>query len=318
MTGIANFIGALARVLYDPGLPAMRDVFRDTRWLGPVTMATYRGQRFAGAPRVATVPSIDNGPQDGLSQADPSPRSIRYHAHYRAAVTGRYLLLATASAWDGDHLEVRVDGRPLPEAIHAEGQVPPWWPLILMAGETIDVVADYLPRFAGIRCGIGIAYEPDLVSDTARRFAAAADAVVVAAGFSQDTESEGMDRSFELPWGQDALIEAMAAANPPTIVTLTGGVGADTRRWLDRIPALLDLYYPGQEGGTAVAQVLFGQQAPEGKLPVTFDRSWADSASYRFYWIVAPSATGTRPPMIGRSRPAASSSASAIPAKTSG
>jgi len=71
--------------------------------------------------------------------------------------------------------------------------------------------------------------------------------VVVAAGFSPPTEGEGYDRTFALPWGQDALIEAVAAANPRTIVTLTGGGGMDTRRWLDKVPVLLHTWYPGQE-----------------------------------------------------------------------
>jgi beta-glucosidase len=282
LTGIANFLGPTTRVLYDRGLPALRDVFRTTRWLGPVTMATYRGDRFAGGPVITTLSVIDNPPQDGLSQADPAPRSIRYQARFRAAAAGTYVLLASASERDGDRLAVSVDGRllaaPIPEG------VAPSWSITLAAGQTIDVVAEYLPHFAGLRCGIGVAYEPDLVTEAARRFASAADVVVVAVGFTQYTEGEGKDRSFALPWGQDALIEAIAAANPSTIVTLTAGGGVDTRRWLDRVPVLLDLYYPGQEGGAALAQVLFGQHVPEGKLPVTFDRRWEESASYRHYY----------------------------------
>jgi beta-glucosidase len=202
------------------------------------------------------------------------------------------VILATASASDGDRLELAVDGRPLAEPIHADAQIAPSWLVPLAAGQTIDVIAEYLPHFAGLRCGVGIAFEPDLVSATAKRFAAAADVAVVAVGFAKNTEGEGADRSFALPWGQDALIEAVAAANPRTIVTLTGGVGADTRRWLEDVPALLDLYYPGQEGGTALAEILFGQHAPEGKLPVTFDRSWEESASYHDYY---PTAAATRP-----------------------
>ena len=111
-----------------------------------------------------------------------------------------------------------------------------------------------------------------------------ADVVVVAVGFNPATESEGHDRTFTLPWGQDALIEAVAAANPHTIVTLTGGGGMDTRRWLDKVPALLHIYYPGQEGGTAIAEVLFGKHDPEGKLPVSFDRSWEDNPSSPYYY----------------------------------
>jgi beta-glucosidase len=62
------------------------------------------------------------------------------------------------------------------------------------------------------------------------------------------------------------------------------GGGFDTSRWLDKVPALLHTYYPGQEGGAAVAQILFGQHDPEGKLPVTFDRSWDDNPSAKWYY----------------------------------
>jgi beta-glucosidase len=110
--------------------------------------------------------------------------------------------------------------------------------------------------------------------------------VVVAAGFNPGTESEGSDRTFELPWGQDALIEAVAAANPHTIVTLTGGGGMDTRRWLSKVPVLLHTWYPGQEGGTAVGEVLFGTHNPEGKLPMSFDRSWDENPSAKYYYPI--------------------------------
>jgi beta-glucosidase len=113
---------------------------------------------------------------------------------------------------------------------------------------------------------------------------AKADAVIVSVGFSASTETEGKDRTFTLPPGQDALIEAVAAINSRTIVTLTAGGGVDTSRWLAQVPVLLHTWYPGQEGGTAVAQILFGQQDPEGRLPVSFDRSWDDNPSAKWYY----------------------------------
>jgi beta-glucosidase len=134
--------------------------------------------------------------------------------------------------------------------------------------------------------GLGIAYEPDLISPEVNIYAAAADVVVVAAGFTPATEGEGNDRTFALPWGQDALIGAVAQANPRTIVTLTGGGGMETRPWLDKVPALLHVYYPGQEGGTAIAEVLFGKHNPEGKLPISFDRSWDENPSAAYYYPV--------------------------------
>jgi beta-glucosidase len=112
---------------------------------------------------------------------------------------------------------------------------------------------------------------------------AQADVAIVAVGFNATTEGEGHDRTFILPAGQDALIEQVAAANPHTIVILTAGGAVDTSRWLDTVPALLHAWYPGQEGGTAIAQILFGQHNPEGKLPVSFDRSWDDNPSAKWY-----------------------------------
>jgi beta-glucosidase len=102
--------------------------------------------------------------------------------------------------------------------------------------------------------------------------------------------------------GQDALIEAVVAANPHTIVTLTGGGAVDTRRWLSKVPTLLHTWYPGQEGGTAVGEVLFGKQNPEGKLPVSFDRSWEENPSANNYYPIKGAdtvlhvTTSSRPP----------------------
>jgi len=209
---------------------------------------------------------------------------IRYSASYRAVKAGKYLVLTDVGGW-GTSMKVSADGKELETPPHAEGQIAPFWTLDLKEGQTVKVQADYVPGFGG-RFGLGLAYAPELVMGEAVELAKIADAVVVAVGFTGDTESEGSDRTFELPWGQSALIEAVAAANPHTIVTLTGGVGADTRGWLDKVPALLDVYYPGQEGGTAIADVIFGKHNPEGKLPVSFDRSWEEDPSYAYYYPV--------------------------------
>jgi beta-glucosidase len=120
-------------------------------------------------------------------------------------------------------------------------------------------------------------------TDDEKKAVAEADVVIVAVGFTAATEREGKDRTFTLPAGQDALVEQVVAANPRTVVLLTGGGGMDVSHWIDKVPALLHLYYPGQEGGTAVAQILFGRHNPEGKLPVSFDRSWETSPSAKWY-----------------------------------
>ena len=284
LTGIANLAGPGVRVLYSRGLPSENDVFGSTPWQGGVKVATYPSRDFTGTAEVTTQGNIADWKPSPWDVENVHPRSIRYTAAFKADKKGKYLILAAAAGEDA--FKVMVDGNQVLEQIHAEGQVPQSTTMELAAGQTINVAAEYLPHAPGVRLGLGIVYEADLVSEEAKRFAAAADVTVVAAGFNDLTEGEGQDRTFELPWGQDALIEAMAAANSHTVVTLTAGGGTDTRRWLGKVPALLHTYYPGQEGGTAIAEVLFGKRNPEGKLPVSFDVSWADSASAPYYYPV--------------------------------
>ena len=284
LTGIANLAGPNVHVLYTRGLPEMNDVFWNTHWAGKVNVATYPSKDFTGTPETADAQGIANWKDEWWGPDDKTPRSIRYTAAFKAEKAGKYLVLAAISG--NDSYKITIDGKQLTSPPHAEGQAPQFWTLDLTAGQQVSVVADYLPGFVGVRFGLGMAYEPDLISAEAKEFAAKADVAIVAVGFNKGTEGEGADRTFELPWGQDSLIEAVAAANPRTIVALTGGGGMDTRRWLDKVPALLHTYYPGQEGGTAVAEVLFGKHNPEGKLPVSFDRSWDENPSAKYYYPI--------------------------------
>lgn len=91
-----------------------------------------------------------------------------------------------------------------------------------------------------------------------------------------DTETEGADHPIELSAAQTRLIEAVAAANPRTVVVVKSG-SAVLMPWLDKVAAVLEAWYPGEEDGDAVADVLFGRVNPSGKLPLTFPRSTADT-----------------------------------------
>jgi beta-glucosidase len=93
---------------------------------------------------------------------------------------------------------------------------------------------------------------------------------------SDDTESEATDRpSLNLPSAQNELIEAVAAANPHTVVVINAGAPI-TMPWLNQVASVLDAWYPGQGSGTALASVLFGQTDPGGHLPVTFPTSLSE------------------------------------------
>ena len=121
----------------------------------------------------------------------------------------------------------------------------------------------------------------------AKKLAAKADVVVVAAGFDPESESEGADRTFRLPPGQNELIQDMSSANKNTIVLITSGGNVDMTDWIDRVPALLEVWYPGQEGGKAAAEILFGDVNPSGRLPATFERRWEDNPVHDNYYPAA-------------------------------
>jgi beta-glucosidase len=133
------------------------------------------------------------------------------------------------------------------------------------------------PKWPPSRVELGISRQGERVDPIAKALAAKVDVVVVAAGFDPSTEAESSDRTFRLPPAQDELVQAMAAANKNTVVVVTSGGNFDMQGWLDRVPALIEAWYPGQEGGTALAEILFGDTNPSGRLPATFEKRFEDN-----------------------------------------
>jgi len=114
--------------------------------------------------------------------------------------------------------------------------------------------------------------------------AAKADAAIIVVGRSPKLESEGFDiKLLDLPAGQDELIEAVAKVNKNTIVVINAGGPVVMTRWIGQVSSILDMWYGGQEGGKAIADVLFGAANPSGKLPVSFVKEWKDSPAYGHY-----------------------------------
>lgn len=105
-------------------------------------------------------------------------------------------------------------------------------------------------------------------------------------GYSNDWnggafDSEGKDKQdMNLPFEQDALLEAVLNANPNTVVVLLGGGPVDMTRWIDQTKGVLQVWYAGMEGGTALAKILFGELNPSGKLPMTFPKRLSDSPAH--------------------------------------
>ena len=115
-----------------------------------------------------------------------------------------------------------------------------------------------------------------------------ADAVVVSVGFDKKTEREDHDRTFALPAGQDEMIEFALANNDNVIVVVYSGGAIDMSRWHDKVSAIVMGWYPGQEGGLAIARMLAGEFSPSGRLPITMEASLEDNPTYTNYYVESP------------------------------
>ncbi len=145
---------------------------------------------------------------------------------------------------------------------------------------SIEYVVGHGPQ--AIQFGIG--HGPNRAIELAKEAASSSEVAIVCAGFGNQFEGEDWDRSFTLPLAQDALIHAVSEVNPNTIVILCSGGNIDMSRWIDDIKGLIFAGYPGQEGGKALADILFGKISPSGKLAVTFEKKLEDNACFSSYY----------------------------------
>ncbi len=159
----------------------------------------------------------------------------------------------------------------------------------LTAGSLSAVVIEYRrdPRHKGTMRSLRIGCELPLPEDMFSKavdLAAKSDLTLVFAGLNEEWESEGFDRKdMEIPAPQPELIRAVAEANPDTVVVLNNGSPLSMSGWLDKVPAVLECWFPGQECGNAVADILFGRVNPGGKLPDTFPQKLSDNPAYSYY-----------------------------------
>jgi len=95
-------------------------------------------------------------------------------------------------------------------------------------------------------------------------------------------DAEDADKpDMQMPFGQDELVKAVLKVNPRTIVVLIGGGAIDMSQWVDNTPAIMQAWYPGMEGGTALARLIFGDANPSGKLPMTFPKKLEDHPAHK-------------------------------------
>ena len=295
LAGIRNRAGADIQVDYAIGcaihrsLPAIPQSWLTTAsGANGVDVAYFDNPDLAGEPvaQVVTGKTDLSWFGDSAQYIDPNRFSLRLTGTLMVPETQEYVLGLTCVGVarlliDGEvMLDLWSDRSPqaaLPDASEKELQ------MTLEAGKPYAIQIEYAIateiRWRAIRLGMMAALPPDPIGD-AVRLAEKADVAIVVAGLTNEWEGEGGDRvNMDLPGDQDELIRQVAAANPNTIVVLNAGSPL-SMTWVDEVAAVLQSWYGGQESGNALADILFGDESPSGKLPTTFPRRLADNPAY--------------------------------------
>ncbi|HEY0306729.1 MAG TPA: beta-glucosidase [Acidobacteriaceae bacterium] len=268
-------------VIYSRGLPTADEIFHSTSFdhgLAEQLFSTAlpTGKADSTHTRDHLIPAAE-------PSKTPSPNhSARWVADYTPHTTGPVLIFVATGTQDT--VTLTVDGKQILSILKPEGH-----PIVSASVDGnpahplhLELTAHLNKNFEGI--GLGLRPVATLVSDEAKAFADKADAVLITAGYDAHTEGEGFDRSFSLPGGQNELIRQIAARNPRTIVAVDAGGGFEMTPWIDSVPAIFHLWYPGEEGAPALASLLFGSANPEGHLPISMERNFADNPAHNSYF----------------------------------
>jgi len=291
LEGIANYLGDSAKVYYARGIPTFDEISKQMEF----TSEASGGQKglkeeifndldLSGQPALVRYDKqVSYTPAREADRAK-SDVSIRWTGFFTPSASGSYLAFVQGPGENGGY-RLYIDKKLVLD------NWTQWYAFVGEAPVTLtqgphEIELDYYAKggWGKVTANLGIVLSETLVTPEAKALAASVDAVIVAPGFDAASEGESGDRTFKLLPGQDELINQIAAANKKTIVVMTSGGGVDMTSWVDRVPALLEAWYPGQEGGTAVAQLLFGDFDPSGRLPISIERRWEDNATHDSYY----------------------------------
>lgn len=292
LEGIRNRVGEGIEVMYSPWTSSTSGYEMITKSYFPNGLRAeyYANKDLTGTPKVRVDDNINFEPAN--QAPDPflpkSPLSIRWSGDLVPTVSGKYTL---AFATD-DGCRLYIDGKQLIDSWHNRGVQTDSVSLYLEKGKKYELVAEYFDN-GGEATAKLYWHAPDTnkkelidLYGEAGNIMRKCDLTIAVLGINKSIEREGQDRySIELPKDQQLFIEEAYKINPNTVVVLVAGSSLAIN-WMDEhIPAIVNAWYPGESGGTAVAEVLFGDYNPGGKLPLTYYRSLNELPAFDDYDI---------------------------------
>jgi beta-glucosidase len=309
LVGISDYLGEQTKVLYSRGLYSTYQLSRLTHFTtdaqgttAGITHTSYSKADLEGdvtgtvvEPLLMTAGSTRREPEEqemnaltSHKNANPYTRpttSSKWVGYYTPEESGRFAVFVQT---DGKYRllvddKVIFDSSIVPKYILNQTTLE-----LTKAPHKVELqqLSQQLASVSGMR--VGIAPLRTIVDKDALEMAARADAVILSVGFNASSESEGGDRSFELPVGQDQLIEQIGAQDKKTgkktIVMITSGGSVDVTPWKDDVQGIFETWYAGEQGGTAAARLLFGDANPSGHLPISWEKTISDNPSYKNYY----------------------------------
>ena len=310
LRGIQDKVSPAVRVDFvdagtpDPAIAVWESLGSDGHVQPGLKAEYFNNNDLSGSPAIVRV---DREVNFDWTQAGSIPLSNQ--KYFSARWTGRVPVRYT-----GDHVfKVRADGgvrlyigsnlaidsfsSPMAPPVYGT-TIPHCAKIYLEAGHSYDVRLEYrrtrgFAGDSGALEGVQFSWAPLVPPPNISSY----DAVVMCVGLNSEYEGEGVDRaftfaddsfqglerSFKMPQFQDELIENMIRVNPRTIVILHGGGSFNVQDWVDQVPGLLHAWYPGENGGLALGEILFGDVNPSGKLPITMEKRLQDNPTSADY-----------------------------------
>lgn len=296
LEGIKNKVSSGTSVVYEIGTnydgyalpPVPASYFSQEDGKKGLKGEYFNNKNLEGKPSVIrTEKNIDF--DWGGSSPDSSIANERFSARWTGCIVSPVTGKVKFSITSGDGVRFRFGGKLLFESWEDRRETTDFVTVKLEKGKSYDIEMEFYENKWGAAAHLGWDYgfNESLNIRKAAELAKNSDAAVIVATIK---EGEFFDRAcLDLPGYQERLIKEVAASGKPTVVVLVNGSAVTMENWLDDVSAVVEAWYPGEEGGNAVADVLFGDYNPAGRLPVTFPRS---SMQLPLYYNYIPSGRG--------------------------
>jgi len=204
--------------------------------------------------------------------------SVRWNGKINLKESGQYEFMVSGD----DGFRLFIDNKLVIDQWRDQAETQKTVIIDIKADKEYDVKLEFYDKQGGAAARLG--YYKLGGTLKAEELAKKSDVAIVCVGFNELLEAEASDRTFEMNKELVTFIKEIASINPNTVVVLFGGGNMKMINFIDDIEGLLHVWYPGQEGGKAIAEILLGQINPSGKLPVSFEKEWKDNATFNSYY----------------------------------